>query len=171
MRDTSIPPISPRALLGCLATILAGLVADVAVGPVVLRQWVTLDFVAVAVALAGMRYGPWVGLGLGWLGGAMLAAFTGEPTAIAAFSLGTMGFVAGQARSLAALGLPPLDVLLLLGLLILNHALANVAAMVLLRATPDTAVGGIVLTVVLAGAWLWHRPVASGMVSAKRARV
>lgn len=168
MREGPIPPISPGALLGCVAALLAGLVADVAVGPIVLRQWVTLDFVAVAVAVAGMRYGPWSGLGLGWLGGGMLAAFTGEPTAIAAFSLGTMGFVAGQARRLAAIGLPPLDVLLLLGLLILKHTLANAAAMVLLGATPDTAVGGIVVTAVLAGARLWQRPVALGMASTKR---
>lgn len=171
MRERPAHTLSPGALLGCLAALLAGLAVDVALGPTVLRQWATLDFLAAAVALAGIRYGTWTGLAMGWLGGAMLAAFTGEPTAIATFGLGSMGFVAGLARRLVGIGLPPLDVLLLFGLLILQHLLANGAAMLLLGAAPDTAVGGIVLTTVLAGAWLWLRPVAPPVALPRRMRM
>lgn len=144
-------PLTAGGLLG--ATVL-----DQVAGPILLRGRVDLHFTAAAVILTGMYTGSLRGLLAGWLGGLILASSSGEFVGLSMLSLGVAGFFAGRSKNLTSLELPPVDTLVLIGLLLVEDVAANLSAVVAGGAGFRINVLGILTTVAAMGWILWRFP-------------
>lgn len=152
-----------RTLPSLFFMLLAGVLADGVVDRIVFHDWIEFHFCAMVVVLQGMRRGGSTGLMCGWVCGLMLAAVTGEHLGLSMFSLGTVGFLAGNFQRVTILGLPALDMGLLAGLVFLERLLANITGNVLLGGQLELGVSGIIVSIVVGGCLLVIRPPAVDM--------
>ncbi len=114
-----------HSLLLTFLALLAAILIDCVVGPILLGGRIGLHFTAGVVILAGMRKGWLWGLGAGWAAGAMAAALSSEPQWMSMLTLGLAGAGGGLLVNAAALRLPWLDGIILLAMLLIESMLAN----------------------------------------------
>ncbi len=155
-----VPEVSRKqAIILSLTALVAAVYLDTALGPILLRRWVSLHCVPAVVIFVGIRFGSWPGVGVGWLAAFLLSALTGGSGAQECISLGLVGYLAGLTRQTTALVLPMMDVLAMAVLLFLEDLFA---AGVVLCFTPwasGTDLSGVVVTALMATLYLIQHPI------------
>jgi uncharacterized membrane protein len=155
-----VPEVSHKqAIVLSLTALVAAVYLDTALGPILLRRWVSLHSVAAVVIFVGIRFGSWPGAGVGWLGAFLLSALTGGSAAQECISLGVAGYLAGLTRRTTALVLPMMDVLAMTVLLCVEDLLATGVALCFTPWASRIDLPGVVVTALVATFYLLNHPI------------
>lgn len=154
--------IAVRVLAWGLVALGAALV-DLVVAPHLLgssgRRWVMLSASAGVAIVCGMRRGPFAGLACGWWAGLVAAGLTNEPLGLSLLSYGLIGFASGFTANITALRLPPFDILLFFGLLLIEGMVsAGIVAVFITGAFQPDIFGRFVTTLLFVPYLLRHPP-------------
>jgi uncharacterized membrane protein len=155
-----VPEVSRKqAIILSLTALVAAVYLDTALGPILLRRWVSLHSLAAVVIFVGIRFGSWSGVGVGWLGALLLSILTGGSAAQECISLGVVGYLAGLTRQTTALVLPMMDVLAMVILLFVEDLLAAGVTFCFTPWALGTDLPGVIVTALLAALYLLHHPI------------